>query len=145
VSQENVEVVLRFESAGLDVDLVNLLGDDHMWAAVTEATAPFFHPDAETVFPTVPGGRIYTGSDGFRACMLDWLAPWATHRAESEEIIDCGDPVVTLRRAFGRLEGSAEEVALTSANVYTFRGGKVARIEGYADRDQALKAVGLEE
>jgi ketosteroid isomerase-like protein len=77
--------------------------------------------------------------------MLDWLAPWATYRAEAEEVIDCGDRVLVLRSVFGRLEGSAEEVTLTGAAVFTVRDGKIARIEGYADRDQALKAVGLEE
>jgi ketosteroid isomerase-like protein len=144
VSDENVEIVLELEPDP-EVDWVNLCSDDHMWAARTEATAPFFHPDFESVFPAVPGGRTYIGPDGFRACLLDWLAPWATYRAEREEIIDGGDRVLTLRRAFGGLEGSAEEVTLTSANVYTFRDGKLARIESYADRAQALKAWGLSE
>jgi hypothetical protein len=116
-----------------------------MWATWTEATAPFVHPDVETVFPSVPGGRIYTGPDGFRTGALDWLAPWATYRGGAVEAIDCGERVLLLRRSFGRLEGSAEEVALAPAVVFTVRDGKIARIEAYAVRDEALKAVGLEE
>jgi ketosteroid isomerase-like protein len=145
MSQENVELVLAVDAAAPDVDWAQLFRDDETWATWAEAIAPFFHAHVETVFPNVPGGRAYAGLDAGRTGMLDWLAPWATYRAEAEEVIDCGDRVLVLRSVFGRLEGSAEEVTLTGAAVFTVRDGKIARIEGYADRDQALKAVGLEE
>jgi ketosteroid isomerase-like protein len=144
VSRENVDLVLAVAAAP-DVDWAQVFRDDEAWATAAEVAAPFVHPDVETVFPTVPGDRTYTGLDGFRTGMLDWLAPWTTYRAEAEEAIDCGDRVLLLRRAFGRLEGSAEEVAIAGAAVVTVREGKIARIEAYADQAEALKDVGPEE
>jgi ketosteroid isomerase-like protein len=76
---------------------------------------------------------------------LEWLAPWKTYRVETEEVIDLGDRVLVLVRAFGRLEGSQGEVENTSASLWTVRDRKIARVEFYVDRTEALKAVGLEE
>jgi ketosteroid isomerase-like protein len=53
--------------------------------------------------------------------------------------------VLVLVRAFGRLEGSQGEVENTSASVWTVREGKIARVEFYIDRAEALKAAGLEQ
>jgi len=85
------------------------------------------------------------GIDGFRALWLDWLAPWETYRAEPEKAIDLGDRVLWLGLDFGRRKGSAEEVRAKIAVVWTFRDGKVVRWDGYADRDEAFKALGLAE
>jgi ketosteroid isomerase-like protein len=93
----------------------------------------------------LPGGKTYTGLDGFRESWLDWLAPYAEYRTEVEEAIDCGERVLLLQSSSGRLQGSAKEVKLAPAVVYTVRDGKIARVEPYADRAEALEAVGLRE
>ncbi len=131
MSQENVEIVRAFLEAFERRDL--------------DEASEFLAPDVESVRPGLPGGRTYTGVDGMRSAWLDWLAPWASYRIEIEEAIDCGDRVLLLVNNFGRLEGSAQEVAMATAGVYTFRDGKIARWEIYSDRAEALKAVGLEE
>jgi ketosteroid isomerase-like protein len=59
--------------------------------------------------------------------------------------VDFGDRVLVLVRSFGRLEGSTAEVRLSPANVLTVRDGRISRYDAYADRHEALKAVGLEE
>ena len=41
--------------------------------------------------------------------------------------------------------GSTREVKLSGADVWTVREGKIARIEFFSHRSEALKAVGLEE
>jgi ketosteroid isomerase-like protein len=64
---------------------------------------------------------------------------------EVEEALDCGDQVLLLQRSSGRLAGSAKEVKLAPAVVYTVRDGKIAGFEPYADRAEALRAVGLRE
>jgi ketosteroid isomerase-like protein len=142
MSQENVELVMGLQRAPGD-DFVQLLRDDEMWAQLAEAVAPFVHADAKTARPGLPGGKTYTGLDGFRESWLDWLAPYAEYRTEVEEVIDCGEQVVLLQSSSGRLAGSTKEVKLAPAVVYTVRDGKIARFEPYADRDAALKAVGL--
>jgi ketosteroid isomerase-like protein len=142
MSQESVKLVMGLQRAP-DDDFAQLIRDDEMWAQLAEAVAPFVHAEAETVRPGLPGGRTYTGLDGFRESWLDWLAPYAEYRTEVEEAIDCGERVLLLQSSSGRLEGSTKEVKLAPAVVYTVRDGKIARFEPYADRAQALEAVGL--
>jgi ketosteroid isomerase-like protein len=144
MSEENVELVMGLQRAP-DDDFVQLIRDDEMWARLAEAVAPFVHAGAETARPGLPGGKTYTGLDGFRESWLDWLAPYAEYRTEVEEAIDCGERVLLLQRSSGRLEGSPKEVKLAPAVVYTVRDGKIARFEPYADRAEALRAVGLRE
>jgi ketosteroid isomerase-like protein len=146
VSAENVELVLGLFPAP-DVDLAQLLRDENGWTAWNEANVPFLHPDFETVWPGLPDGRTYTytGPVGSRDIWLEWLSPWKTYRVETEDVIDLGDRVLVLVRAFGSLEGSQGEVENTSASVWTVREGKIARVEFYIDRAEALKAAGLEQ
>ena len=144
MSQENVELVMALQRAP-DDDFVQLIRDDEPWAQLAEAVAPFVHSGAETTRPGLPGGKTYIGLDGFRESWLDWLAPYAEYRTEVEEAIDCGERVLLLQSSSGRLAGSSKEVKLAPAVVYTVRAGKIARFEPYADRAEALKAVGLSE
>jgi ketosteroid isomerase-like protein len=147
MSQENVEIVKAlFERLG-EGDFTLFARDDDMWAAWSEAAVPFLHQDVESVGrDPVVGGTSYLGLDGLRAMWLDWVAPWVTWRATVEEVIDLGDRVLVLSRAFGLLEGSRAEVEATGvASVWTVRDGKIARVEFYAVRADALEAVGLSE
>ena len=147
MSQENVEIVKAlFERLG-EGDFTLFARDDDLWAAWSEAVVPFFHQDVESVGrDPVVGGTSYLGLDGLRALWLDWVAPWVTWRAEVEEVIDLGDRVLMLSRAFGLLKGSRAEVEATDAAiVWTVRDGKIARVEFYAKRAEALGTLGLSE
>jgi len=143
MSQENVEIVLALQR--FSDDLVPRIRDDEVWAQLAEAAAPFVHADCEIVRVGLPGGKSYTGVEGFRESWLDWLAPWAEYRSEVDEAIDGGETVVLLQRSSGRLRGSAEEVSVAPGSVYTFRDGKIARYEVYPEHSAALEAVGLRE
>ena len=70
MSQENVELVMALQRAPND-DFVQLIRDDEKWAQLAEAVAPFVHAAAETVRPGLPGGKTYTGLEGFRESWLD--------------------------------------------------------------------------
>ena len=103
-------------------------------------------PGFENVRPGLLGGaEIYVGIDGMTDAWSDWLAPWATYRIEIEKALDLGDRVVVLTHRLGRPEGCEHEVKTTGATVWTFRDGKIARVENYADRADTLKGAGLEE
>ena len=144
MSRENVELVLSVQPAP-DVNVTQMLRDDALWAAALEATATIRHPDFKCILRGgLEGDRIYIGTDGMRQMFLDWLAPWAGYRTEILDAIDCGDQVLVLANTFGRLEGSTQEVELSSSDVWTVRDGKVALWEAYLNRSEALKAVGLE-
>jgi ketosteroid isomerase-like protein len=95
-----------------------------------------------------PGAEpdVARGLHGLRAGWLDWLAPWASYRAEIEELIDLGDRVVSVLYDYARREPDAPEVALKSAAVWTVSEGRIVRAEFYTGgRDEALKAAGLAE
>ena len=89
--------------------------------------------------------RTYTGPDGLRNNWLDWLEPWATYRVTIDELIDLGERVLALTRNYGRRKDMEAEVEMIAAAILTFRGGKVARWEDYAERAAGLEAAGLSE
>jgi hypothetical protein len=144
VSQENVELVMAFQP-GPDVDLVAQFRDDDSWAVFSAALAPYFIPDFESANALLGIEKLYIGMSGFRTLWLDWLAPWTTHRVEIEEAMDLGERVLVAARALATLQTSKTEVSLNTGSIWTVRDRKVARVEFYPDRHEALKALGLEE
>jgi hypothetical protein len=142
MSEENVELVMSLQRPG-DEDFAQLIRDDQRWRRLATAAAPVVHKDAVSVRPGIPGGNAYVGLDGFRQLWLDWLAPWTEYRTAVDEAFDCGERVLLLQSSSGRMEGTKREVKLSPGVVWTARDGKIARFEVYADRTQALKAVGL--
>ncbi len=70
---------------------------------------------------------------------------WHERRLDAEELIDAGDCVVVLLHEFRRGKGSGVETETDTAMVYEVRDGRVVRIQGYMDRDEALEAAGVRE
>jgi ketosteroid isomerase-like protein len=62
-----------------------------------------------------------------------------------EEIIDAGDQVVVVAHHEGRGRASGVEVDTRFYEVYKLREGKVARVDEYTERADALEAAGLSE
>ncbi len=143
--RRNVDLVVALQLPPA-LDLAPFFRDDDRWAALSKANAPLFHTDCETVPPGVPGTeKVYLGFDGLRAAWLEWLAPWSSYRTETKEVIEAGERILLIVNDFGRREGSTQEVKIDGAAIWTFRDGKIARFEAFADRAEAVKAVGLEE
>jgi len=147
MSQENVEIVRQLQP-GPQVDFMELFtrdGTDAEVEATVEAVAPAFTDDFVCIFHAL-SGEPRPGVRGVREGWLDWLAPWASYRAEIEKLIDAGDQVVVLVRDFGRRPGMEMEVELHGTAVWTVREGKIARAEFFAtDREAAFAAAGLSE
>jgi ketosteroid isomerase-like protein len=141
MSQENVETVIG--TLVFDGDYVPMFRGAAGWAALSEAVASTYHEDVECKAVRFDDEATYKGLEGLRALWLDWLTPWASYRIEAHDAVDLGDRVLLPVYNFGRLHGSTEEIRMDAAAVFTFREGKVARAEFYADRAEALKAVGL--
>jgi ketosteroid isomerase-like protein len=111
-----------------------------------EGLSDLVHPDFTCVQSWIGAEpTTYSGVDGLREAWLDWLAPWATYRSEIQDMIDCGEQVLVLVLDFGRREGSPDEIKGFGSAVWTVRDAKIAQVQFYPERDQALKAVGLEE
>ena len=142
MSRENVELARAlYPQPG--TDLIPLFRDEETFTRMREASSLLFTDDFQSDFAFPGQTRTYLGLEGLRKNWLDWLEPWETYRVDIDELIDVGERVVVLDRDHGRREGVDEEIELIGATVLTFREGKVARWEFYADRTEALAAAGL--
>jgi ketosteroid isomerase-like protein len=135
VSEENAEAVRRTCEAWERGEL--------------ETWLETLHPDVvwdTTHFEGWLEGAIYRGRDAVRHFLVDeWRGSWDRYEARVEEVADAGDRVLVFwsQRMVGA--GSGVPVVLDSAQVCTVRDGKLARVDNYTDRAEALKAVGLSE
>jgi ketosteroid isomerase-like protein len=145
MSQENVELVKRFQPSGLDLVEVFSAGADQL---VSGDEAELFTDDFEVAFiAEAAGGQDLQarGSAGLTAMWLEWLTPWRSYRLDVEEFIDAGDAVVVLARVQARTERDGVLVQHSPAAIWRIRGGKVAAIHFYLDRAEALEAVRFSE
>jgi ketosteroid isomerase-like protein len=132
VSRENVEIVRAvFErrSEGDFKSHVDLL-DEHVVFVLR---------------PEFPDAGAYLGLDALADYTRGFLEPWAHLTMEAEELIDAGETVVVslVQRAAG--DASGAETELRYFQLWTFRGGKVIRLENIRGRDEAFEAAGLRE
>jgi ketosteroid isomerase-like protein len=133
VSQENVEIAQAAYDAWNKGDLESVL--DRL------------HPDVEWeenahVYPGLD--PVYHGHEGFLKRQRDAFDAWEWFTVEDQEFIDAGDHIVVPLHLAGKGRHSGIEVKMTVCDVLTFRDGKVVRHRLYANRADALKAVGLE-
>jgi ketosteroid isomerase-like protein len=104
-------------------------------------------PDVEFIQPDEMGGGegVYHGREGFIRGVRELTGTFDDFHVEVEEFFDLGERVVALVRLRGRGRGSGVPVDAAFAHVVTFRGHQIARWHAYADRAEALGAVGLRE
>ncbi len=133
MSQENVEVVRSLYTAWNRRDIDEWLS--------------FLAPDV--VFrpvPTFTDSQERRGLDAMRRWMNEWSEVWADdHTTHAVSIREYGHAVIALLRFTGHARASGVEVAGGIFEVFRFRDGKIASVEDFTDRGEALKAVGLEE
>jgi ketosteroid isomerase-like protein len=109
-----------------------------------EAVHPDFVWDPTTFRGAIRPGT-YVGVDEANEWLADWLDSFEDWSLDIEEVFGAGDQVVTIVRQHGKAKHGGPEVEMRFAQVWTFRDGLGARMEMYADRDEALEAAGLEE
>ncbi len=133
MSQENVELVE--------------LGFDAFQRGDVEAMREGSHADVVIVQPPeVPDAKSYEGHAGIAAAFEDWPSQWEDFRFELLEVIDVSDTtLVAVTRQRGRGAHSGIEMDITVAFVNTMRDGKLARMEMFFNRAQALEAAGVPE
>ncbi len=133
MSKENVEVVkLGFEAFQR--------GD---WERLQEMS----HEDLVMVQPPeVPDSKTYRGPNAWSDTGADWPSQWEDFSLDLVEVIDVDDErVVGVTRHHGRGAESGIEMDFTVAYLCTLRDSKLARMEGFYSREQALEAAGLAE
>jgi len=130
MSQDNVEIVRRAlshlnETGEPDWDLYDA---DLVWTSRPDALAHL----------------TYKGLDGLRRGSESIRQVWAEVRSEILEVVESGDVVVSIIR--WHLRGrSGVELDAVEGWVTWIRNGKIARIEQYGSKAEALEAAGLRE
>jgi ketosteroid isomerase-like protein len=128
------------------VDLVRLgfeaieRGDMAMFDGMTTEDLVLVQP------PEVPDTKTYEGRGAIVDALEDWPNQWEDFRMDLIEIIDAGDEVaVSVTRHRGRGRESGIEMDFEVFYVQRGRDGKLARMEMFFSRAQALEAAGLSE
>ena len=87
---------------------------------------------------------VYYGPDGYCRAMEEWNAAWRSWRAEIEDVVEVApNKVLITARHIGEGLASGAMIEGWGAVLYTFRRGKILRVEGYVvgDRDSVSELV----
>jgi ketosteroid isomerase-like protein len=87
------------------------------------------------------GASEYQGHAGLRRWFKEANEAWDELRIEPYEFREVGDRLAVFLKAIGKGRGSHVEVEAEIVHVAEFRDGKFTRLEGFGDREQALKAL----
>jgi steroid delta-isomerase-like uncharacterized protein len=131
VSRDNVEVVRRcYEAWGRGDPEVffGVLAEDVVW---------------DMSRSSFPDARVYQGVDEVRDWFRGLEDAFGDVLYEVEKVWDLDAHVVVLIHVKGRGPTSQIAVDYSFVPVFTFRDGKIARMDHYDDWTQALEAVGL--
>jgi ketosteroid isomerase-like protein len=90
-------------------------------------------------------GETYRGFEGYRRAVATFTEPFEEMIYDLERIVGAGDRAVSMHGVRATARHTGIRFDLQAAYVLSFRGGRIAQIQGFLDPDQALKAVGLEE
>jgi len=113
-----------------------------------EAVREMIDPDlVYETSPNLPDAGIYTGRERVREFMEEqWDVVWGgTPDVEIERSFDCGDDVLLFVRVRGRGSHTRIPLDVSIAQLLTLKGGKLARVKVFPDRQEALEAAGLSE
>ena len=131
MSQENVELVRTVFGDWARGDFraaSDLFAEDFEWKQSPDAVEPGSHRGAS-----------------IRSALRQLFEIYENYRIEAEEYIDAGDGIVVVGRARGTARGSGMELDQGVFFVWRARNGKLASLEAFRDRGEALEAVGLQE
>jgi|ERR1700730_31975 len=103
------------------------------------------HEDIEVHDHDILDAGEYRGHEGFGRWLEDWAAAWSEYTMEPEDFVDAGERVVVFIVQKTTGHGSGIALERHDAMVFEVRDAKIARLDYYNSREQALKAVGLAE
>jgi ketosteroid isomerase-like protein len=137
MSQEDVEFVRG---------IYENLTDAYKTGDYTQLIEDFCHPDV--VLKTsgmFPETGDYTGYEGLRAFTANQAEALEQMWVQPAEFIDAEDRVVVPLRFGGKARHTGIEAAFSVVHVWAIRDRRASRLDMYRGREEALKAVGLEE
>jgi ketosteroid isomerase-like protein len=131
VSQENVDLVRRFEESWTRRDL--------------DAALECVHAEVELDWSDSmsPFKGTYKGHNGLARLWTDLLDAWDHFSPEAVEAVECGpDDLITADVVRARGKGSGIDTESRGAMWWTFRDGKIVRAKMFQTMDEAVEAVG---
>jgi ketosteroid isomerase-like protein len=131
MSQEKVEAVRAVHDGWARGDFragvaQELFAPDFFWDQPAEAVEPGSRQGPEV-----------------RDALRNLFDVYDDYRIEASEFIDGDDEVVVVARSKATAKASRMELDLLFAFVWTFQGGRLARLRVFTDGEQALEAAGL--
>ena len=131
MSQENVDIIRR------------------IYAAMSAGNASLVIESVDTNVEWVPDRRVGVAPVRGRESVVEFFADRASMfrqlDVEIERLLERDDRVLVFVRLTGSGATSGAGFEIRIAHLWTLRDGRIVRGEGYADRAEALEAVGLRE
>jgi len=104
-----------------------------------------FDPQIERIeFAGSPQGGAYHGLEAVKAHVARGRGTWAEGGCEPERFIAAGDRIIVLVRVRVRLKHETDWREGHTADVYTFRNGKVTEFRTFATARQAFEWAGID-
>src|SRR4051812_17795525 len=132
MSQQNVEIVRQIYKAWATGDFRARVGDLDQHVVLV-------------IRPELPEFGVFVGPEGVRGYMRRFLEQWERLAIEAKHIRTVGDTVLAEVVQHGRGRTSGIEGDNRYFQLFTFRGGKIVRMESIMGEAEALEAVGLSE
>ena len=131
MSEENVEVVRRILEAWKTGDLA--------------AEIPFDPHVMFVVSRDYPEFGVFVGPDGVREYMRRFLAQWEEWAVEADGMEATGDTVLVRATQRGTFRSSGISSEMPGFFVFTFRAGRIIRLDTIMNESDAREAAGLSE
>lgn len=132
VSEQNVELHRRI------LEAFNRRDVEAMIACLDPSLE--YHPVLSGI-----GAAVYHGHDGLRSWFRQLDEAWAELRCDPEAYFDLGEQTLLFYVLHGRGRHSGAEVALPGAQVCSWRDGLGVYAKQYAQREDALRDLGVSE
>jgi ketosteroid isomerase-like protein len=144
MSQEQVQLVHRVYAD--DGNLGVVVNPDDERAVLDRLFRDYYVEDFEVRMPSdyPEGEQVLRGREGMSRLSAMLRDTWSEFRFKAERVLDAGDRVVVLVRVVAEGGVSGIPTERETAHVWTARHGRLASIQIYRDRADALKAAGLE-
>jgi ketosteroid isomerase-like protein len=105
-----------------------------------DVSKPFYHEDVEyRESADWPDGGVYKGIDAYEAYWRQFDEQVELTTTEVDELVQRGNKLLAYLHFTGHQRGTDVPVDLQMAVVFTWRGEKVALVEGFLDRAHALE------
>jgi hypothetical protein len=130
-----------------NLDLVRSIYAD--WERGDFGRIDWADPGIEIVAPDGPDPEARTGYEAIAAGWRDFLGAWGDYRVQADDYreLDGGGILVLMQHGgYGKASGlGSQKLTTGGATLFHVRGGKVAKLVLYWNRDHALADLGLEE